>query len=131
MRVLVFSSKMMLFYIVVDSIIKRSVCFCGVRGVLDNCLNSFADGMFGKLSGQYQSDCCLDCARGEGFLLADGGDVDCLCGHSLEGVVDEAVQDLHRVLGDAHIRMDLLSYSEDITRQGRALSLSLLLSRTL
>ena len=70
--------------------------------------------MLGKLSRKKEADCCLDFSGRECSLLVVSGQLGCLCGESVEDVVDERVQDGHASLGDACTGVHLLEHSVDI-----------------
>ena len=81
-------------------------------------LGSFRDGVSGQLSGEDQLDSGLDLAGGKSSSLVESDELGSLSGDSVEGVVDEGVHDVHGLLGDADVGVDLLEDLVDVDGEG-------------
>jgi len=81
-------------------------------------LGSLRDGVSGELSGEDELDGRLDFPRGEGSPLVEPDELGALSGDPVEGVVDEGVHDVHGLLGDADVGVDLLQHLVDVDREG-------------
>ena len=88
------------------------------RAVLGDGLGALRDGVLGELSGEEEADGSLDLSGGEGVLLVVSNELGGLEGDLLEDVVDEGVHDLHGLLGDASLGVDLLEDAEDVDGEG-------------
>ena len=86
--------------------------------VLGDGLGSFRDGVSGQLSGEDQLDSGLDLAGGKSSSLVESDELGSLSGDSVEGVVDEGVHDVHGLLGDADVGVDLLEDLVDVDGEG-------------
>jgi len=87
-------------------------------GVLGDSLGALRDGVLGEFAGEEEADGGLDLSGGKGVLLVVSDELGGLEGDLLEDVVDEAVHDLHRSLGDASLGVDLLEDSVDVDGEG-------------
>ncbi len=85
--------------------------------VLGDGLGSFGDGVSGKLSGEDELDGGLDLPGGESSPLVESDELGSLGGDSVEGVVDEGVHDVHGLLGDSDVGVDLLEDLVDVDRE--------------
>ena len=63
--------------------------------------------MLGQLSRQHQPDCSLDLPGSHSGLLVDACQLGCLGGYLLKDVIDEGVQNGHRLGADAGVRVHL------------------------
>ena len=88
------------------------------RGELGDGLGALSDGVLGEFTWQEEADSSLDLPGGEGVLLVVSNELGGLEGDLLEDVVDEGVHDLHGLLGDASLRVDLLEHSVDVDGEG-------------
>ena len=86
--------------------------------VLGDGLGSFGNGVSGQLSGEDELDGGLDLAGGEGSSLVESDELGSLGGDSVEGVVDEGVHDVHGLLGDTDVGVDLLEDLVDVDGEG-------------
>ena len=86
--------------------------------VLGDGLGSFGDGVSGKLSGEDELDGGLDLPGGESSPLVEPDELGSFGGDAIEGVVDEGVHDVHGLLGDADVRVDLLEHLVDVDGEG-------------
>ena len=66
---------------------------------LGDSLGSLADSMLGEFTREHEMDSGLDFAAREGGFLH---------------IIDEGVHDGHALLGDSHIRVDLLEHLVDV-----------------
>merc|ERR1719265_199732 len=82
--------------------------------VLGDGLGALGDGVLGELAGEDEADGGLDLASGERGLLVVVAQLAGLAGDASEGVVDEAVEDAHRALGDASVGVHLLEDLVDV-----------------
>ena len=85
-----------------------------VAGELGDSLGSFTDCVLGQLTGQKESDCGLDLSGRQSLLLVVSNQFRGLAADLLEQVVDKAVHDGHRSLGDTGFGMHLLEHSVDV-----------------
>ena len=88
-------------------------CLLGA-GVLGYSLGSLRDGVFGQLSGQDQTDGCLDFPAGNGGTLVVVGKTGSFTGNTLEDIVDERIHDAHSLAGDTSVGVDLLQDLVDV-----------------
>ena len=88
--------------------------------VLGDGLGSFGDGVLGELTREDEAHRGLNLAGGHGFLLVVLDEHASLVGDTSEGVRDEGVEDGHRPLGDAGVRVDLLEDAVDVDVVGLA-----------
>jgi len=72
----------------------------------------------GELSGEDELDGRLDLSGGESSSLVESDQLGALSGDSVEGVVDEGVDDVHGFLGDADVGVHLLENLVDVDREG-------------
>ena len=79
---------------------------------------SLTDSMLGQLSGQEETDRCLDFATRNGRSSIVVDEFSSLVGDSLEDVVDERVHDAHRLARDARVWVDLLQHLVDVDGVG-------------
>lgn len=86
----------------------------GRRGELGDGLGTFGDGVSGEFTGKEELDSGLDFPRGEGSSLVESDQLGGFEGDSLEGVIDERVHDVHCLLGDTNVGVDLLQHLEDV-----------------
>ena len=82
--------------------------------VLGDGLGALGDGVLGELTGEDETDGGLDLAGGHGLALVVLAQAAGLAGDSPEGVADEGVEDGHRALADAGVRVDLLQNAVDV-----------------
>ena len=78
-----------------------------LRSELGDSLGALTDCVFGQLTGKHQPDCSLDLSRCDGGLLVVASQCGSFVGDLLKDVVDERVQDGHRLGTDARVRVDL------------------------
>ena len=83
-------------------------------GVLGDGLGSLADGVLGKLTGQEETDSCLDLSGSESGTPVVVGEARSFGSNALEDVVHERVHDGHGLAADAGIRVDLLQHLVDV-----------------
>ena len=88
-------------------------CLLGA-GVLGYSLGSLRDGVLGQLSGQDQTDGCLDFPAGNGGTLVVVGKTGSFTGNTLEDIVDERIHDAHSLAGDTSVGVDLLQDLVDV-----------------
>ncbi len=74
--------------------------------------------MLGEFTGEEEADGSLDLSGGESVLLVVSDELGGLEGDLLEDVINEAVQDLHRSLGDTCLGVNLLEDSVDVDGEG-------------
>ena len=77
-------------------------------------LGSLTDGMLGEFAREHEMDSGLDFAAREGGFLVIRGKLASLRSDAFKDIVDEGVHDGHALLGDSHIRMDLLEHLVDV-----------------
>ena len=73
--------------------------------------------MLSKLTGKEQFNTGLDFTRRQGSLLVVSDKLGGFQGDFLEDIVDERVHDVHGLLGDTSIGMDLLQDLVDVKRE--------------
>ena len=83
-------------------------------GVLGDGFSTLAHGVLGQLSGQQQTNCCLNFPTGDGSALVVLRQSGRFGGDPFEDVVDEAVHDGHGFAGNAGVRVDLLHHLVDV-----------------
>jgi len=99
--------------------------------VLGDSLGSFRDGVSGQLSGEDELDSGLDLAGREGSSLVESDELGSFSGDSVEGVMDEGVHDVHGLLGDTDVGVNLLEDLVDVDGEGlNSSSSGLLVSRS-
>ena len=98
--------------------------------VLGDGLGSFGNGMSGQLSGEDELDSGLDLAGRKSSSLVESDELGSFGGDSVEGVVDERVHDVHGLLGDTNVGVDLLEDLVDVDGEGLNSSSSSLLVST-
>jgi hypothetical protein len=96
-----------------DTVLKRSLL-----DVFGDGFGSFRDGVSGQLSGEDELDSGLNLAGREGSSLVESDELGSLGGDSVEGVVDEGVHDVHGLLGDTDVGVDLLEDLVDVDGEG-------------
>ena len=74
--------------------------------------------MSGEFTGKEELNGSLDLSGAEGSSLVESNELGRFEGDSLEGIVNEGVHDVHGLLGDTNIRVDLLQDLEDIDSEG-------------
>ena len=100
-------------------------------GVLGDSLGSFADGVLGQFTRQEETNCSLDFARRDRFLLVLERETRSFGSDTLEDVVDEGVHDAHGLGRNSDIGVDLLQDVVDVDSVGfLSLSLAFLLARS-
>ena len=82
--------------------------------VLGNSLGTLRHSVLGQLSREEETDSGLDFARSNGGLLVVTSKTTRLLGNTLEDILDEGVHDLHSLLGDTGIGVDLLQHTVDV-----------------
>ena len=75
---------------------------------------ALTDGVLGELTGQQETDSCLDLPAGDGRSLVVLGEARGFVGDALEDVVDKAVHDAHGFAGDTGVGVDLLQNLVDV-----------------
>ncbi len=83
--------------------------------------------MLGQLSGEEEADGGLDLARGDSGPLVVARETAGLGGNSLEDIDNEGVHDVHALLGDTSVGVNLLQDTVDVGGVGGVVSLLLLL----
>ena len=81
---------------------------------LDHGLRDFGDGVLGKLTWKDKADRGLDVAGRKRGALGDLAELTGFGRDLLEGVGNEIVDNCDTLLGDAHLRVDLLEDLEDV-----------------
>jgi hypothetical protein len=87
-------------------------------GELGNSLGSFGDSVSSELTGKEELDCSLYFTGRESSALVESDELGWFKGDSFEGVVNERVHDVHGLLGNTNIGVNLLQYLEDIDSEG-------------
>ena len=93
----------------------------GIESLLDvlgDGLSALRDGVSGELTGEDELHGRLDLSGGEGPPLVEADQLGALSGDAVEGVVDEGVHDVHGLLGDSDIRVNLLEHLVDVDGEG-------------
>ena len=83
-------------------------------GVLGDGLGALTDGVLSQLTGQQETDSCLDLPAGDGGTLVVVGQAGSLSSDSLEDIVDKAVHDGHGFAADAGVRVHLFQHLVDV-----------------
>lgn len=83
-------------------------------GVLGHSLGSLRHGVLGQLTGQEQTDSCLDFPGGDGAAPVVVGKAGSLGSDALKDVVDKGVHDGHGLGADASVGVDLLEHLVDV-----------------
>ena len=86
--------------------------------VFGDSLGSFRNGVPGKFSGEDELDGRLDLSGGESSPLVEPNEFGSFGGDPVEGVVDEGVHDVHGLLGDTNVGVDLLEDLVDVDGEG-------------
>ena len=86
--------------------------------VLGDSLGSFRDGVSGKFSGEDELDSGLDFPGRKSSSLVESDQLGSFSGDSVESVVDEGVHDVHGLLGDADVGVNLLQHLVDVDGEG-------------
>ena len=84
------------------------------RSELGDGLSTFRDSVLGEFTGQEELDGSLNFTRGQGSSLVISDELRGFQSDSFEDIVDEGVHDVHGLLGDTGIGMDLLQNLVDI-----------------
>jgi len=87
-------------------------------GELGDSLGAFRDGVSGEFTGEEELDGGLDFSGRKSSSLVESDELGGFEGDSLERVVDEGVHDVHGLLGDTDIGVDLLEHLEDVDSEG-------------
>ena len=74
--------------------------------------------MSGQLSGEDELDGRLDFPGRKSSSLVESDQLGSLSSHTVEGVVDEGVHDVHGLLGDTDVGVYLLQHLVDVDREG-------------
>ena len=74
--------------------------------------------MSGEFSGEDELDCRLDLSGGKGSSLIKADQLGALSGDSVEGVVDEGVDDIHGLFGNTDVGVHLFEHLVDVDRKG-------------
>ena len=82
--------------------------------VFSDSLGSLRNSVSGQLSGEDEFDSRLNFPRGESSSLVESDEFGSLSGDSVESVMNERVQDIHGLLGDADVGVDLLEHLVDV-----------------
>ena len=91
--------------------------------VLGNSLGTLRNSVLGQLSREEKTDSGLDLARSDGGLLVVTGKTARLGGNTLEDILDEGVHDLHSLLGDTSVGVNLLQHTVDVGGVGSIVAL--------
>ena len=83
-------------------------------GVLGDGLGAFTDGVLGQLTGEEQTDGCLDLSGCDGRPTVVVGQTASLGSDALEDVIDKRVHDAHGLAGHTSIGMYLLQHLVDV-----------------
>ena len=86
--------------------------------VLGDGLGSFRDGVSGKFSGEDELDGRLDFSGRESSSLVESDELGSFSGNSVKSIMDEGVHDVHGLLGDTNVRVDLLEDLVDVDGEG-------------
>ena len=86
--------------------------------VFSDGLGSFWDGVSGEFSGEDELDSWLDLARWKSSSLVESDELWSFSGDSVESVVDERVHDVHGLLWDSDVGVDLLEDLVDVDWEG-------------
>ena len=81
-------------------------------------LGSFGNGVSGKFSGEDELDSGLDLSGGESSPLVEADELGSLSGDPVEGVMNEGVHDVHGLLADTDVGVDLLKDLVDVDGEG-------------
>ena len=81
-------------------------------------LGAFGNGVLGKLTRKDKADRGLDIAGRKRGALGDLTELTSFTGDLLEGIGHEVVNDRDSLLGDTHLRVDLLEDLEDVALVG-------------
>jgi len=92
--------------------------FSSSGGELGDSLGTFRDGVSGEFTGEEELDGGLDFSGRESSSLVESDELGRFEGDSFEGVVDEGVHDVHGLLGDTNIGVNLLENLEDVDSEG-------------
>ena len=87
-------------------------------GVLGDSLGALGHGVLGKLTGEEQTNCCLDFPAGDCGATVVVGQTRGLCSNTLEDVVHERVHDGHGLAGHSGVGVHLLQHLVDVDRVG-------------
>ena len=98
---------------------KSTVFFCVLvdllrAGVLGDSLGALRHGVLGQLSGQKQTDSCLDLSAGDGGPAVVVGKTAGLSCNALEDVIHEGVHDRHGLAGDTSVGVHLFQHLVDV-----------------
>ena len=74
--------------------------------------------MSGQFSGKDELDSRLDLAGRKSSSLVESDELGSFSGDSVEGVVNEGVHDVHGLLGDTNVGVDLLENFVDVDGEG-------------
>ena len=91
--------------------------------VLGNSLGTLRNSVLGQLSREEETDSGLNLARSDGGLLVVTGKTARLGGNTLEDILDEGVHDLHSLLGDTSVGVNLLQHTVDVGGVGGIVAL--------
>ena len=83
-------------------------------GELGHGLGGLGHGVLGELTGEDKADSGLDVLAAHGLSLGVADEATGFGGDLLEGVHAEGVEDSHALLGEAHLRVDLLQDLVDV-----------------
>ena len=86
--------------------------------VLGDSFGSFRDCVSGEFSGKDKFNSRLNFSGGESSSLVESDEFRSFSCDSVEGVVDEGVHDVHGLLGDTDVGVDLLEDFIDIDGEG-------------
>jgi len=108
-----------------DTVLKRSLL-----DVFGDSLGSFRDSVSSQLSREDELDSRLDLSGRESSSLVESNELGSFSGDSVEGIVDEGVHNVHGLLGDTNVRVNLLEDLVDVDGEGfNSSSSGLLVSR--
>jgi len=93
--------------------IKRSLL-----DIFSNSFSSFRDSVSSKFSGENELDSWLNLSGWESSSLVESNKLWSLSGNSVEGIMDERVHDIHSLLWDSDVGVDLLEDFVDVDGEG-------------
>jgi len=106
-------------------VLKRSLL-----DVFGDSFGSFRDSVSSQLSREDELDSRLDLSGRESSSLVESNELGSFSGDSVEGIVDEGVHNIHGLLGDTNVGVNLLEDLVDVDGEGfNSSSSGLLVSR--
>ena len=83
-------------------------------GELGDSLGTLRDGVLGELTRKDEPDSSLDFPGGKRTLVAIADKIATFTSNAVEGIVNQVVQDSHRLLADTSLGVHLLEYPQDV-----------------